>query len=138
MSRTGELARRKRLVDLVIRPVAGTKECFDTMPVFPAGQTRTYHPNQYFPELNGLTPSKRFEGLIGGWMPAVRKVFPLENGAYLEVVVFGDVEAKDKFIVQTWHRTARIESGKITKAVYGYSYPAFPPARLGGLQASPR
>jgi hypothetical protein len=108
----------------------GTKECFDTMPVFPAGQTRTYHPNQYFPELNGLTPSKRFEGLIGGWMPAVRKVFPLENGAYMEVVVFGDVDAKDKFIVQTWHRTARIENGKIAKAVYGSSYPAFPPARL--------
>src|ERR1019366_2845108 len=31
----------------------GTKECFDTMPVFPSGTTRTYHPNQYFPEIAG-------------------------------------------------------------------------------------
>src|SRR5262249_43285083 len=31
----------------------GTKEGFDTMPVFPTGNTRTYHPNQYFPELKG-------------------------------------------------------------------------------------
>ena len=49
--------------------------------------------------------------------------------AYIEVIVFGDVDAHDKFIVQTWHRTARIENGKITKVVYGYSYPAYPPRR---------
>jgi hypothetical protein len=109
----------------------GTKECADTMPVFPGGNTRTYHPNQYFPELR--TPGivqKRYEGMLGGWMPAVRKVFPLDGGAYIEMSVFGDVEAHERFIVQTWHRTARIENGKITKVVYGYSYPAYPPARL--------
>ena len=109
----------------------GTKECFDTMPVYPSGSTRTYHPGQYFPELNSpATTEKRFEGLIGGWMPAVRKVVPISDTAYDEVVVFGDVQAHDKFIVQTWHRTASIEDGKITKVVYGYSYPAFPPGRL--------
>jgi len=56
----------------------GTKECFDTMPVYPTGNTRTYHPNQYFPELNGFSAPKRFEGLIGGWMPAVRKISTFE------------------------------------------------------------
>lgn len=108
----------------------GTKECFDTMPVTPRGGTRTYHPEQHFPELNAKAAQRRFEGLIGGWMPAVRKVFPLTERAYIELVVFGDVEAKDKFIVQTWHRTAKIEDGKITSVFYGYSYPAFPPSRL--------
>jgi hypothetical protein len=107
----------------------GTKECFDTMPVFPAGNTRTYHPNQYFPELNGAA-ARRYEGMLGGWMPAVRKVFALANGAHVELLIFGDVDAKDKFIVQTWHRSARIENGQITKVVYGYSYPAFPPHRV--------
>jgi hypothetical protein len=112
----------------------GTKECFDTMPVFPGGSTRTYHPVQFFPETNPApdkkTPRKRFDGLVGGWMPAVRKVFPEGESGYTEIVVFGDVEARDKFIVQTWHRTARIENGKIAKVVYGYSYPEFPPARV--------
>jgi hypothetical protein len=107
----------------------GTKECFDTMPVFPTGRTRTYQPVQYFPDLTNKAAQKRFEGLVGGWMPAVRKVFPVSDNAYEEVVVFGDVLARDKFIVQTWHRTARIENGKISKVVYGYSYPDFPPAR---------
>ena len=107
----------------------GTKECFDTMPVYPGGSTRTYHPGQYFPELNNAMAMKRYDGLLGGWMPAARKVFSKSDTAYYEVLVFGDVEAHDKFIVQTWHRTAYIEDGKITKAVYGHSYPAFPPAR---------
>src|SRR5207248_8513434 len=107
----------------------GTKECFDTMPVFPNGSTRTYHPVQYFPDDRQKASQRRFDGLVGGWMPAVRKILSASEIAYDEVIVFGDVEAQDKFIVQTWHRTARIEHGKISKAIYGHSYPAFPPAR---------
>ena len=111
----------------------GTKECMDTMPVYPSGNTRTYHPGQYFPEINQAAAGKRDEGLIGGWMPAVRKIFPAGNGdpsnGHYEVIVFGDVAATDKFIVQTWHRTAHIQGGKIVKVQYGYSYPAFPPSR---------
>src|SRR6185312_1192911 len=117
----------------------GTKECDDTMPVYSGGNTRTYHPNQYFPEMNGggrggAAPAgdhadtrERWEGLLGSWMPAVHKVFPINDHSYIDMLIFGDVEAHDKFIVQTWHRTARIDNGKITKVVYGYSYPAFPP-----------
>jgi hypothetical protein len=108
----------------------GTKECFDTMPVFPSGSTRTYHPVQYFPEDNRKANPKRFDGLLAGWMPAVRKMLATSDSVYDEVIVFGDVEARDQFIVQTWHRTARIENGKMLKAVYGHSYPAFPPARV--------
>ncbi|MBV9269090.1 MAG: Tat pathway signal protein [Acidobacteriaceae bacterium] len=107
----------------------GTKECKDTMPVFPGGNTRTYHPNQYFPQLTAELAHRRFEGLLGGWFPAVRKVMPVSDKSYFELLIFADVEAKDEFIVQTWHRTAQIEDGRISKVVYGYSYPAFPPAR---------
>src|SRR5439155_2921517 len=95
----------------------GTKECSDTMPVFAGGNTRTYHPVQYFPDDHQKTSRKRFDGLVGGWMPVVRKIFPRSEGTYDEVLVFGDVEAHDRFIVQTWHRTARIENGKMVKAV---------------------
>ena len=70
---------------------------------------------------------ERWEGLLGGWMPAVHKIFPINEQSYIEMVIFGDVEAHDKFIVQTWHRTARIDNGKMAKVVFGYSYPAYPP-----------
>ncbi|MGH9604684.1 MAG: Tat pathway signal protein [Terracidiphilus sp.] len=105
--------------------ILGTRECSDTMPVYPAGSTRTYHPIQYFPELTNELASRRHEGLVGGWMPAARKVFPGDDGSYYETIAFGDVLAHDRFIVQTWHRTWQIRDGKILKAVYGYSYPAY-------------
>jgi len=108
----------------------GTKEAFDTAPVFYGGNTRTYHPVQNVPELQEALQKKRlFEGLLGGWMPAVRKVTATADGGWCEAIVFGDVEARDQFIVQTWHRTALIKDGAIVKVFYGYSYPAFPPAR---------
>jgi hypothetical protein len=103
----------------------GTRECSDTMPVYPSGNTRTYHPNQYFKELTRARANQRHEGLIGGWMPAVRKVMPGDNGSHYEVVVFGDVHAKDRFIVQTWHRTSHIQDGKVVKVEFGHSYPAY-------------
>src|SRR5213079_1494920 len=66
----------------------GTKECFDTMPVYPGGNTRTYHPSQYFTELRAPGISyKRHEGLLGGWMPAVRKVLPISENAYIELLI---------------------------------------------------
>jgi hypothetical protein len=105
--------------------IVGTRECSDTMPVYPAGSTRTWHPVQYFPELSNERARKRYEGLVGGWMPAVRKVFPGDDGSIFETIVFGDVLAQDRFIVQTWHRAAQIRDGKIVKVVYGYSYPAY-------------
>jgi hypothetical protein len=98
------------------------------MPVYPTGNTRTYHPAQYFPELTAEMARRRYEGLVGGWMPAVRKVMPKSETAYYELLIFGDVEARDRFIVQTWHCTTLIENGRMSNAIYGYSYPAFRPA----------
>ena len=109
----------------------GTKEAYDVTPVYRSGSTRTYHPVQYFSELHkALEKGQLSDGLVGGWMPAVRKLIPDAGGAYWEVIVFGDVGAnKNKYIVHTWHRTARIEDGKVTKVVFGSSYPAYAPAR---------
>jgi hypothetical protein len=109
----------------------GTKEAYDVTPVYRSGNTRTYHPIQYSPELHEvLKKGQVFDGLVGGWMPAVRKVIPISEQAHWEVMLFGDVAPnQNKYIVHTWHRTARIEDGKIAKVVYGHSYPAFPPGR---------
>ncbi len=109
----------------------GTKEAYDVTPVYRSGNTRTYHPIQYSPELReALKQGQLYDGLVGGWMPAVRKIIPVSDHAYWELILFGDVgENKNKYIVHTWHRTALIEDGKIAKAVYGYCYPAYPPGR---------
>lgn len=107
----------------------GTRESLETEPVLPNANTETYHPVIFFPEITGDLVKKRFDGLVGGWMPAARKVFPVSDSAYVEVIVFADVKAPDKFIVNTWHRSSRVEDGKVTKVVYGDTYVPFPPRR---------
>ncbi|MBB5940848.1 Tat pathway signal protein [Xanthomonas sp. 3307] len=108
----------------------GTRECADTMPVYPDGRTRCYRAIQSFPELGkDELVRRRSEGLLGGWMPAVRKVVPAGEGRYYDILLFADVLAEDRFVVQTWHRSALVERGKVSKVVYGYSYPDYPPRR---------
>ncbi|MDY1547635.1 twin-arginine translocation signal domain-containing protein [Luteibacter sahnii] len=108
----------------------GTPPCADTMPVYTSGSTRTYHPDQVFAALHDPAKvARRREGLLGGWLPAVHKVVPLDEGRWYDVIVFADVDATDRFVVQTWHRTALVEHGRFTHVAYGHSYPAYPPRR---------
>ena len=109
----------------------GTKEAYDVTPVYRGGGTRTYHPGQYSARLQkAMREGQIQDGLVGGWMPAVRKIVSTEGEGPWEVILFGDVRPnKNKYIVHTWHRTARIENGQIAEVVYGNSYPAYPPAR---------
>jgi hypothetical protein len=98
----------------------------DNVPIFGYGNTRSYQPMQKFP----FRPSaQRLEGYVGGWMPAVRKVHPISASEYVELVIFGDVDSQNPFIVPTWHRTTHIQNGNITRVQYGNSYPEFGPFR---------
>ena len=109
----------------------GTKEAYDVTPVYRSGGTRTYHPGQFSPRFRkALEKGEIYDGLVGGWMPAVRKVISISADEYWEVLVFGDVRpSKNKYIVHTWHRSARIERGKIVEVIYGNSYPPYPLTR---------
>lgn len=109
----------------------GTKEAYDVTPVYRSGSTRTYHPGQYSEAFReAIRQGQVYDGLIGGWMPAVRKVIMGSGDNYWEVILFGDVRPnKNKYIVHTWHRTARVDHGQIAEVIYGNSYPAYPPAR---------
>lgn len=109
----------------------GTRQCIDTMPVYTSGSTRTYHTDQAFAELHDVKRiAHRREGLLGGWLPAVHKVVPIDENRWYDVMVFADIDATDRFVVQTWHRTALIEHGLISQVRYGYSYPSYPPQRM--------
>ncbi|MHC1479730.1 Tat pathway signal protein [Frateuria aurantia] len=109
----------------------GNRECLDTIQVFPNGNTITFkfQPGDALPHDQDGMIEQRYEGVIGGWMPGVHKVFHASAGRRYDVLLFGDVDAKDRFIVQTWHRIALIENDKVVHIAYGYTYPNCPPHR---------
>lgn len=110
----------------------GTREGLDTMPILPNGRSRTSRPEHAFAELGEQALiERREEGMLGGWMPAVRKVMRREGepGSWYDVLVFADVRASDRFVVQTWHRTMKVQAGAIAAVHYTHSYCAFAPSR---------
>ncbi|RBB26792.1 Tat pathway signal protein, partial [Xanthomonas oryzae pv. oryzae] len=110
----------------------GTRESLDTMPILPNGRSRTSRPEHAFAELGETALIKRREeGVLGGWMPAVRKVMRCEGepDSWYDVLVFADVRARDRFVVQTWHRTMKVKAGAIVAVHYTHSYPEFAPSR---------
>ncbi len=108
----------------------GTVQANDTMQIYPDGRSRTYRAIQYFPELADADRiARREEGLLGGWMPAVHKVVPAGKERWYDLIVFADVAAHDRFVVQTWHRAVLVERGKPVRTVFGHSYPEYPPRR---------
>lgn len=110
--------------------LVGTVQAGDTMPIFPNGRDRCFRPGQVFPEIgDDVDVSKRDEGLLGGWLPAVHKVIPMADGRWFDLLVFADVEATDPLVVQTWHRTIEVRNGKPARIAYGHSYTPYPPRR---------
>ncbi|HTM81343.1 Tat pathway signal protein [Asticcacaulis sp.] len=108
----------------------GTRQQGDTMPVFPNGRTRGYRPEHAFPELQGDDGVKtRWEGMLGGWLPAIHKIIEVSPTRYYDLLVFADVKAPDALLVQTWHRTIQYDNGKPVKTAFGYSYAPYPPRR---------
>ncbi|AGI08003.1 hypothetical protein [Xanthomonas citri] len=110
----------------------GTRESLDTMPILPNGRSRTSRPEHAFRELGEEALIKRREeGMLGGWMPAVRKVMRREGepDSWYDVLVFADVRARDRFVVQTWHRTMQVKAGAVVAVHYTHSYPEFAPSR---------
>jgi hypothetical protein len=64
----------------------GTKEAYDVTPVYRSGNTRTYHPLQYSSQLReALKKGQLYDGVVGAWMPAVRKVIPVSERAYWDL-----------------------------------------------------
>ena len=108
----------------------GTRQQGDTMPVFPNGRVRGYRPEHDFPELVGDDMAKRrWEGLIGGWLPAIHKIIEVSPTRYYDLLIFADVRATDQLVVQTWHRTIQYDNGKPVKTAFAHSYAPFPPRR---------
>jgi hypothetical protein len=102
----------------------------DVVAVFPQGSTKSFQVAHLTPEI-GQYVKNRWEGFVGAWKPAIRKVMPVSANDYYESIIFGDVDAQDTFIVQTWHRTQHVVNGKIVKTVYGQTYPTFARVQKG-------
>jgi hypothetical protein len=59
-----------------------------------------------------------WEGLVGGWLPAVRTVYPFGADECWELIVFAAPEGATTFQQPTWYRFLELKSGQVTDLKY--------------------
>ena len=91
----------------------GTKECFDTHACFPAGNTKTYHPLQYFPEITDEVSGKRFEGHAGRMDAGGAQGVSAGGYVVLSKSSFSATSRRTtNSSCRRWHRTAQSTTAK--------------------------
>jgi hypothetical protein len=108
----------------------GTHESIDKLGFEYGGRTPSFDPAPFDPLISQVRKAGRvWDGLVGGWLPVLRFVYPEDEGHWAEMVAFAPLHqdnGNDR-IQQVWYRVARIDGGKLKWARYFNSYQPFPP-----------
>jgi len=108
----------------------GTRANYDKVPFLYGGRTPNFDVGVLVPEIIPIRDQhKVWEGLVGGWLPALRFVYPEENGNWTELLAFAPfrLENGNKWAQPVWYRVARIENNALRWVRYIDSYIASPP-----------
>ena len=114
----------------------GSPGCYDVVPVHynPTHSQPRVNPLAVSPEIAGPIENEDiFEGLVGGWLPAVCIGYPLEEGARWESLTFGVPDAPSIHLQPVWYRYVKVENGVLREVHYfdseiPYPWPEEPPA----------
>jgi hypothetical protein len=108
----------------------GTHESIDKLGFQYGGRTPSFDPGPFDPLISQVRKAGRvWDGLVGGWLPVVRFVYPQDEGHWVEMIAFAPLhqENGNSRIQPVWYRVARIDGGKLQWARYFNSYQPFPP-----------
>ena len=114
----------------------GTHECLEKVGVFYGGITPNFDPAAYVPAIRKIRDEGRvLDGLMGGWLPALRFVYPEKPGDWSELIIYAPmrVENGNQRVQPVWYRLSRIEENTLRWVRYFDSYNPFPPR----LEAKP-
>jgi hypothetical protein len=108
----------------------GTHETIDKLGFEYGGRTPSFNPAPYDPQIvNILKEGKVWDGLVGGWLPIVRFVYPQDQNNWTEMIVFAPlhIENGNDRIQPVWYRVSRVEKQSLKWSRYFDSYHPYPP-----------
>ena len=108
----------------------GTNATMDKVGFTYGGRSPDFDPAPYDPAIIPIREQgKVLDGLVGGYLPIVRFVYPESPDAWTEMVAFAPpriVNGNDRF-QPVWYRIVHIEQGSVKWSHYIDSYHPFPP-----------
>ena len=108
----------------------GTHDVIDKVGFQYGGRTPNFDPAPYYaPILKIREDGKVWDGLVGGYLPVLRFVYPEDDGSWTEMLAFAPLRISNgnQRIQPVWYRVSRIEAGKLKWSKYIDSYHPFPP-----------
>jgi hypothetical protein len=120
------------ITTLATHAFVGTRECPDKVAVGYGGRTENFDPAVLIPRATEIRAAGQVrDGLVGGWLPVLRFVYPDDRDAWSEVVVFAPPrrDGDNPRIQPVWYRVCRIVGGELTAAEYVDSYLGAPAGR---------
>jgi hypothetical protein len=116
----------------------GSPHTFEKVGFAYGGRTAHFDPAVYQPSIDAIrTAGKVWDGLVGGYLPVLRFVYPEDNGDWTEFLAFAPFRmVNDNDRVQpVWYRVSRVEKGTLMWSRHFDSYHPFPPRRDGESRA---
>jgi hypothetical protein len=108
----------------------GTPDTIDKVGFVYGGRTPDFDPAPYYQPINKIRDEgKVLDGLVGGYLPILRFVYPESEGNWTEMIAFAPLRISNgnERIQPVWYRVVRIEGGVFKWARYIDSYHPFPP-----------
>jgi len=107
----------------------GTAHSPDKVGIEYGGRTAYFDPASHLPQIAGLRAAgKVLDGIVGGFLPVLRFVYPEADGAWCELVLFASLRAPENRQVQpTWYRVLRVVDGEPVQVGYFDTYEPNPP-----------
>jgi hypothetical protein len=108
----------------------GTPDNIDKEGFVYGGRTPDFDPAPYYQPINKIRDEgKVLDGLVGGYLPILRFVYPESEGNWTEMIAFAPLRISNdnERIQPVWYRVVRVEGGVFKWARYIDSYHPFPP-----------
>jgi len=107
----------------IITTFVGSQNCIDKPVIFYGGRSPTFSPIALAPEIGKIIENGQVqEGLVGGWLPVLRFVYPVEKKTFWELLIFGETKPASFWIQPVWYRLVKIMNGTLKRAEYCRSY----------------
>jgi hypothetical protein len=93
-------------------------------------RTANFEPEVCVPAIEKIRADRKvLDGLVGGWLPVLRFVYPEKEGDWSELVMFAPprTELGNTRMQPVWYQVCRIEGNELKWAKYFDSYLPAPP-----------
>jgi len=108
----------------------GTNATMDKVGFAYGGRSPDFDPAAYYPAIREIRDhGKVWDGLVGGWLPILRFVYPESPDVWTEMLAFAPLRitnSNDR-IQPVWYRIVHVEAGTVKWSHYIDSYHPFPP-----------